>query len=107
MDIDEQEHDEQVQEEKVKAKGRRKKAYIPKAIKVAVWNTYVGESIGRTKCTVCGTVDMTQMNFHCAHVVAEADGGEVSVANLRPTCATCNLSMGTMNLNAFRQKYFE
>lgn len=75
-------------------------------MRVAVWNTYIGEDIGRTKCGVCKVADITQLNFHCAHVVAESKGGATTVANLRPTCAGCNLSMRTMNLNDYRDTYF-
>lgn len=82
------------------------KKHIPKSMRIAVWNTYIGEEIGRTKCLVCRHVDITQMNFHCGHVIAEACGGKTCVENLRPICATCNLSMRTMNMNEFSEKYF-
>jgi 5-methylcytosine-specific restriction endonuclease McrA len=85
---------------------KKRKKTIPKSMRVAVWNTYVGEDIGRTKCGVCGVADMTQLNFHCAHVVAESKGGATTVANLRPTCAGCNLSMRTMHLDEYKQTYF-
>lgn len=85
---------------------RKTKARIPKSMRVAVWNTYIGETVGRAKCLVCRHMDITQMNFHCGHVVAEANGGVVSVENLRPICASCNLSMRTMNMFEFAQKYF-
>lgn len=89
-----------------KPKPKQKKKTIPKSMRVAVWNTYIGEDIGRTKCGVCGVADITQMNFHCAHVIAESKGGPTSLANLRPTCAACNLSMRTMNLNEYKEQYF-
>lgn len=88
-----------------RAKPKRKKA-IPKALRAAVWKTYVGEDIGRAKCTVCGVADMSPFDFHCAHVVAEAEGGPTTLANLRPTCATCNVSMQKQNLDDFRRAYF-
>ena len=75
-------------------------------MKIAVWNTYIGEDIGKTKCMICNINDITQMNFHCGHVVAEAKGGKTTLNNLRPICSTCNLSMRTMNMFEFRMKYF-
>jgi 5-methylcytosine-specific restriction endonuclease McrA len=87
-------------------KKKYKKKNIPKAVKVAVWNTYIGDHVGKTKCPVCNINDITQMNFHCAHVVAEANGGATIISNLRPCCSTCNLSMRTMNLEEFKSKYF-
>ena len=86
---------------------RKRKAYIPKSVKVAIWNRYIGEEIGKARCPVCSNNFITQMNFHCGHIVAESMGGKTTVDNLVPVCATCNLSMGTMNLHEFRQKYFE
>jgi 5-methylcytosine-specific restriction endonuclease McrA len=88
------------------ASAKRAKATIPKAVRAAVWNTYVGEDVGCIKCTVCGVNNMSQLNFHCAHVTAEAEGGPTTVENLRPTCATCNTSMGTTNLHDFKNKHF-
>ena len=44
-------------------------------------------------------------SFHCGHVVAEADGGPTTVDNLRPVCATCNLSMRTQNMNTFKETH--
>ena len=87
-------------------KPRKRKATIPKSMRVAVWNTYIGETVGRAKCLVCGHMDITQMNFHCGHVIAEVNGGKVSIENLRPICASCNLSMRTTNMHEFAQKYF-
>jgi 5-methylcytosine-specific restriction endonuclease McrA len=83
----------------------RKKA-IPKAVRVAVWNTYVGHGVGQALCPVCRHTVITPFTYHCAHVVAEACGGPTTVANLRPTCATCNLSMRTTNLDVFRETHF-
>jgi len=84
-----------------------KKKNIPKAVRMAVWNTYIGETVGKTHCMVCNINAITQMNFHCAHVVAEALGGQTTVDNLRPTCAACNLSMGKQNLNEFKNAHFQ
>lgn len=91
----------------VLAPPRRRKRAIPKAVRAAVWNTYMGgEHVGAGPCFVCGAATISQLNFHCAHVVAEADGGQETVANLRPACATCNLSMGRKNLEAFKRDHF-
>jgi len=91
--------------EKPKPKRKRKKT-IPKSVKIAVWNKNIGEAIGKHKCLCCQNVDITQMNFHCGHIVAEANGGKVHVDNLLPICSKCNKSMGTQNLNEFKNKFF-
>lgn len=79
----------------------RRKAAIPKTKKREVWNTYIGEDVGRTKCFCCKTKDIVQVEFHCGHVTSEADGGTLDVFNLRPICALCNSSMGRRNMEEF------
>ena len=35
-----------------------KKTTIPKALKIAVWNKYIGEEIGKSKCLCCNLTDI-------------------------------------------------
>lgn len=83
------------------AKKPRRKA-IPATIKRLVWNKYIGESVGKTKCTCCGLTDITQLSFHCGHVIADAQGGKVEIDNLRPICQNCNSSMSATNMDTFK-----
>jgi 5-methylcytosine-specific restriction endonuclease McrA len=83
-----------------------KKSKISQAIRIVCWNTYIGEEIGKTSCLCCKTNYITQHNFHCGHVVAEANGGKVQIENLRPICAVCNNSMGTMDMKEFALENF-
>jgi 5-methylcytosine-specific restriction endonuclease McrA len=53
----------------------------------------------------CKHEDIRQIEFHCGHIIAEANGGQTNIDNLRPICAQCNLSMGKMNMNVFMKKY--
>ena len=85
-------------------KANKKKA-IPKALKRAVWDKYVGEDVGRTLCLCCNHVYIRQIEFHCGHVIAEAKGGEMTIENMRPICAQCNLSMGTTNMDEFKKMF--
>ena len=71
-----------------------------------VWDTYIGSSIGESNCFCCEHQKIRQIEFHCGHVIAEKNGGETNIDNLRPICAQCNLSMGTMNMNDYKKKYF-
>ena len=84
-----------------------KKKQIPKALKKLVWDTWVGANIGCTKCLCCNHEEIRQIEFHCGHIKSESSGGETSVENLRPICAQCNLSMGSMDMNEFKNKYFK
>jgi hypothetical protein len=89
----------------VKNKNYRKKS-IPKSLKKQTWDKWVGPSIGATKCLCCEHEEIRQIEFHCGHIIAEADGGSTTVDNLLPICAQCNLSMGKMNLYEFKKEYF-
>ena len=82
----------------------RKKA-IPATLKRLVWNRYIGESIGKHPCICCRVTDITQLSFHCGHVIAERNGGQTTIDNLRPICQNCNSSMGTMNMTDFVNIY--
>ncbi len=83
----------------------KKKKLIPLTLKRKVWAAQIGEDIGKTKCLCCRLTDISQMNFHCGHIISEANGGEINVDNLRPICQSCNSSMGTVNMDVFMNKY--
>ena len=85
-------------------KNKKKKA-ISSTIKKLVWNTNIGEEIGKSKCTCCSVTDITQLSFHCGHIIAEANGGETTVSNLKPICQNCNSSMGTKDMNIFMKSF--
>ena len=82
------------------------KQKIPQSVRITVWDTYIGRSIGEKLCNICNTNKISQFNFHCGHVIAEKNGGKTSINNLRPICKSCNSSMRTMNLDDFKLKFF-
>jgi hypothetical protein len=84
-------------------KQSKPKKSISASLRQKVWNQYIGLSVGETLCKCCNTNIISQLRFHCGHVIAEACGGETTLENLRPICEKCNLSMGTQNLNDFAQ----
>ena len=83
---------------------KRKK--IPKHIKTLVWNEHIGVDIVNSKCLSCKYENINIRNFHCGHVIAESKGGDLTIKNLRPICAPCNASMGTMSMHEFVLTYF-
>ena len=85
---------------KKESKSTRKKG-IPKTLKRAVWDHWIGSEIGSTKCLCCKHQSIRQIEFHCGHIIAESRGGSLSVNNLVPICAQCNLSMGNKNFHDF------
>jgi len=82
-------------------KKNNKKQSISSTMKKLVWNMTIGEEIGKSKCVCCKSTYITQMSFHCGHVIPESRGGETIVSNLRPICQNCNSSMGQMNMDDF------
>ena len=81
-----------------------KKKKIPLAVKNATWNTYIGEENGLGYCFICDGV-ISRGTFACGHVIAEVNGGETTVDNLRPVCPSCNSSQGTRNMEDFKKEY--
>ena len=100
-----------IPQQKFKHKNEKKTKYkkkaIPKTVKKATWDRWIGKDVGVTKCLCCEHQEIRQFEFHCGHVVAESKGGKTTVDNMRPICAQCNLSMGSMDMNEFKKMYFE
>jgi hypothetical protein len=90
-------------EKEKELKPKIKKKTISATIKKLVWNTNIGEDIGKFKCLCCKSTDITQLSFNCGHIISEANGGETIVSNLKPICQNCNSSMGTKNMNDFME----
>ena len=82
------------------------KKQIVEALKTSVWNKYIGADKGNAPCYVCQTTTISQREFDTGHVLAEINGGQTNLSNLRPICRKCNLSMGASNMETFIQKYF-
>lgn len=83
----------------------KKKEPIPAAIKTLVWNKYIGDKVAEAKCICCRVTTISMRHFHTSHVISEKNGGKCTVDNLRPACANCNLSMSSMNMNEFIEKF--
>ena len=78
-----------------------KKLTIPKKLKEECWISQFGQAFTGLCYSCCDTIKIT--SFHTGHVVSEYDGGTIHISNLRPICQSCNLSSGTMNLDAFKK----
>lgn len=71
------------------------KTHIPKAVRRAVWLQYIGPKF-KSKCYVkwCPNYIDALGSWHVGHNIPESQGGTLSIDNLRPICADCNLGMG-------------
>ena len=100
-EIKEDKKEEIKEDKKEEIKKLVKKQTITSTIKKLVWNMHIGEEIGKAKCVCCKSSYISQMSFHCGHIIAESKGGEMIVSNLRPICQNCNSSMGNKNMEEF------
>ena len=82
-----------------------KRKTIPKTVKILVWDKYIGNATGCTTCMCCKHATITQHNFECGHIISDANGGAISVDNLRPICSQCNKSMSTKNMVEFMKEW--
>jgi 5-methylcytosine-specific restriction endonuclease McrA len=83
---------------------KKKKEPIPAAIKTLVWNKWTGEKEAEAGCYCCRVTTISMRHFHCGHVISESKGGKMDCENLRPICSSCNLSMGSQNMDLFIEK---
>lgn len=88
--------------ESKKSDAPRRRKTIPKVVRTQVWGKTYGMEVGSTECCVCKKNVISQSDFECAHIIAEAQGGPPTIENLIATCAQCNRSMGTRNLREFQ-----
>ena len=78
---------------------------IPKRIRGLVWKAHFGEAM-TGGCYCCKKVLEALDDWHAGHIVAHANGGRDNVENLRPLCVSCNLSMGTENMDEFKRRCY-
>lgn len=81
---------------------KRKK--LPSSTRTNLWCLY-NNTCMEGNCYVCN-VPITLANFHAGHIKSVKNGGSDNINNLRPICSLCNLSMGTTDMEIFKQKYF-
>ena len=78
---------------------------VPKALKDRLWDITFGQDAGQGKCDVCDAI-INSKRFEAGHIKAVHHGGSTTLDNLKCICSTCNKSMGTRNLEEFKQTYF-
>lgn len=78
---------------------------IPKAVKLLVWDKYIGPEKGIGNCFVCNC-DIDSKRFDCGHIISSAAGGTYTVDNLRCVCSKCNNSVYKKDMLEFKKEYF-
>jgi hypothetical protein len=88
----------------IKNENEQKRKKIPTSARHKLWRKYFNDKINGS-CYVCN-VDITIDNFHAGHIISVRNGGSNNINNLKVICSLCNLSMGFLNLEIFKDKYF-
>jgi hypothetical protein len=91
--------------ESEKTDEKKKKIAIPKQVRTAVWDLYIGADIVKHRCLCCKKTHIKNTEFQVGHVISEKCGGTLEISNLRPICAPCNFSMGTENMIEYIKKF--
>lgn len=87
---------------KINSKEKR----VPKKLKIEIWNKFIGKKHGIGSCYVCND-EIDSKHFEAGHIKARAKGGETTIENLRPVCEPCNKSIGSMNMDDYKDKYYK
>jgi len=88
----------------MKTESENKRKSIPKTVRDNLWNKKFGEELNGN-CYVCNC-KIKYHNFHAGHKISVKHGGTNNINNLEIVCPTCNLSMGTEEMEIFKNKYF-
>ena len=75
---------------------------IPASLRINVWNKRFEKTIG--KCFCCEK-EMSVHDFECGHINSVRNGGKNTIDNLEVVCRTCNLNMGTINMNVYKELF--
>jgi hypothetical protein len=78
---------------------------IPKKIRGEAWKIQFGDST-KGACFCCKKELDVFDDWHAGHILSHANGGSDTAENLRPVCGSCNLSMGTENMDAFKARCY-
>jgi len=83
----------------------RKRKAIPRKIRGEAWKLQFGNSV-KGSCYCCKKEFDVFDDWHAGHIVSSSNGGPDTANNLRPVCGSCNLSMGTYNMDDFKARYY-
>ena len=78
---------------------------IPKKVRGEAWKNQFGDSTSGS-CYCCKKALDIFDDWHAGHIVSHSVGGADTADNLRPVCGSCNLSMGTENMDAFKARCY-
>tara|TARA_B000000475_G_scaffold44575_1_gene33551 strand:- start:819 stop:1883 length:1065 start_codon:yes stop_codon:yes gene_type:complete len=80
----------------------KKRVKITNELKIQIWKKVTANQCDKGICYTCNE-ELYFNKMECGHIVAHALGGKATYDNMMPVCKTCNLKMGTMNLDEYRR----
>ena len=83
------------------SKPKPKRITIPKSVKDQLWDNIFTSKAGEGICYVCSKT-INSKKFDCGHIIAVSNGGSNDISNLKPICSSCNKSIGTKNMEEFK-----
>ena len=81
---------------------------VSNSLKKKLWNQWklsINNTDEFVPCPCCESELITGYDFHAGHKISFKNGGATSLDNLIPLCAGCNLSMGTMNYEEYKENF--
>lgn len=84
---------------------KTKRKTIPKTVREKLWKQTFGDNTFNGSCYCCKTV-VDAFHWEAGHINSAHNGGSDKLDNLRVICVSCNRSMGTCNMDEFKDKYF-
>ena len=86
---------------------RRNRGGLPEPYREEICKQRFGEKY-EIVCPCCcdQVLTRTDSSWHIGHINSRSHGGEYTISNLKPICASCNLSMGEKNMYLFMSRYF-
>jgi hypothetical protein len=85
--------------------GAKSRKPIPKKIRGEVWKNHFQLST-KGACFCCKKELDAFDDWHAGHIISRANNGADTASNLRPVCGSCNLSMGTENMDEFKTRCY-
>ena len=85
-------------------KNKSKSQKIPSTLRHKIWVSHNGK-VYESNCYCCSK-EINITNFHCGHIISRKDNGPTNEDNLRPICSDCNSSMGSQNMETFKNVFF-
>lgn len=81
------------------------KQSIPVQLKNNVWSRKFQDN-ATGLCSCCQKETLQSSSFHCGHIYAEAQGGEIHILNMLPICKSCNIHMGQQYMPNYMERVF-